>query len=358
LSAPFGTYKIGIEETLVNKTTLKIEVACGGEGDAAVRITAPGRLHLGFLDLAGTLGRRFGSLGITLERPATVVRMSRAERLEATGPDAERAVAAVEKAARRLGLNAGVKVVVETALPPHSGLGSGTQLGLAVATGLALIDGKPFTPREIGAALGRGARSSIGIGAFTEGGVILDGGKAIGEGAGDAPPPIISRLPFPERWRIILVYDHSNRGLSGPEETAAMDGLPPFADTLAGHMARLAVMVALPALANADVRHFGEAVGEMQRLLGDHYAGAQGGRYTSPAVAEAMDWLEAEGVKGVGQSSWGPTGFAIIGDPDEAERLTGEARARFGSQPALAFECVRGSNAGARIEWLACVEQR
>lgn len=342
----------------MNKTTLKIEAACGVEGNAAVRITAPGRLHLGFLDLAGTLGRRFGSLGITLERPATVVRMGRAERLEATGPDAERAVAAVEKAARRLGLNAGVKVVVENALPPHSGLGSGTQLGLAVATGLALIDGKPFTPREIGAALGRGARSAIGIGAFTEGGVILDGGKAIGEGAGDAPPPIISRLPFPERWRIILVFDHAHRGLNGPEEMAAMDNLPPFADTLAGHLARLAVMVALPALANADVRHFGEAVGEMQRLLGDHYAGAQGGRYTSPAVAEAMDWLEAEGVKGVGQSSWGPTGFAIIGDPEEAERLTGEARARFGAQPALAFECVRGSNAGARIEWLACVEQR
>ncbi len=76
------------------------------------------------------------------------------------------------------------------------------------------------------------------------------------------------------------------------------------------------------------------------------------------AVAEAMDWLEAKGVKGVGQSSWGPTGFAIIGDPDEAERLTGEARARFQAQPALAFECVRGGNAGARIEWLACVEQR
>lgn len=342
----------------MNKTTLKIEAARATEANAAVRITAPGRLHLGFLDLAGTLGRRFGSLGIALERPATVVRMSRAEHLEASGPDAERAVAAVEKAARRLGLNAGVKVVVEHALPPHSGLGSGTQLGLAVATGLALLDGKPFTPREIGAALGRGARSAIGIGAFTEGGVILDGGKAIGEGAGDAPPPIISRLPFPERWRIILVYDGSNRGLSGPEETAAMDNLPPFADTLAGHLARLAVMVALPALANADVRHFGEAVGEMQRLLGDHYAGAQGGRYTSPAVAEAMDWLEAKGVKGVGQSSWGPTGFAIIGDPEEAERLTGEARAHFGSQPALAFECVRGSNAGARIEWLACVEQR
>ncbi len=345
---------MAVEETPVNSTTRNFEAANEGTGRATVRIAAPGRLHLGFLDLAGTLGRRFGSLGITLDRPSTVVRMRRAERLSASGPDAGRAVAAVEKAATRFGLDKAVEVTVESALPPHSGLGSGTQLGLAVATGLCLLHGRDISPREVGAALGRGARSSIGIGAFTEGGVILDGGKKRGS---DAPPPILSRLLFPENWRILLVYDHAHQGLSGPEEVKAMEGLPPFADTLAGHMARLAVMVALPALAEADVDYFAAAVGEMQRLLGEHYASAQGGRYTSSSVAEVMDWLEARGLRGLGQSSWGPTGFAILGSPDEADQLIREARAHFGDRPALAFDCVRGSNAGARIEWLACVEQ-
>lgn len=342
------------EETPVNSTTRQFRAADDERERAAVRITAPGRLHLGFIDLAGTLGRRFGSLGITLDRPATTVRMRRTGRLAATGPDAGRALAAVEKAAARFGLDPNVEVTVETALPPHSGLGSGTQLGLAVATGLCLLNGLEISPREVGAALGRGARSAIGIGAFSEGGVILDGGKKRGS---DAPPPILSRLPFPERWRLMLVYDHAHHGLSGPEEVSAMENLPPFADTLAGHMARLALMVALPALAEADVDYFAAAVGEMQRLLGEHYADAQGGRYTSSAVAEVMDWLEARGLRGLGQSSWGPTGFAVLGSPEEADELISEARARFGDRPALAFDCVRGSNAGARIEWLACVEQ-
>lgn len=342
------------EETLVNTTTRQLRSANEPQDRATVRITAPGRLHLGFLDLAGTLGRRFGSLGITLDRPSTVVRLRRAEKLTASGPDAGRAVVAVEKAAARFGLDTRVEVTVEAALPPHSGLGSGTQLGLAVATGLCLINGLELSPREVGAALGRGARSAIGIGAFTEGGVILDGGKKRGS---DAPPPILSRLPFPENWRILLVYDHGHQGLSGPEEVQAMEGLPPFADTLAGHMARLAVMVALPALAEGDVDYFAAAVGEMQRLLGDHYASAQGGRYTSSSVAEVMEWLEARGLRGLGQSSWGPTGFAIVGSPEEADQLLSEARVRFGDRPALAFDCARGSNAGARIEWLACVEQ-
>ena len=34
---------------------------------AAFSVRAPGRLHLGFLDPSGTLGRRFGSLGLTIE---------------------------------------------------------------------------------------------------------------------------------------------------------------------------------------------------------------------------------------------------------------------------------------------------
>lgn len=345
---------MGFEETAVNKTTIEQSTATGPEDGNVVRITAPGRLHLGFLDLSGTLGRRFGSLGITLDRPSTIVRMRRAAALTATGPDAGRALLAAEKAAQRFGIDKAVEITVEAALPPHSGLGSGTQLGLAVATGLCLLNGRALSPREVGAALGRGARSSIGIGAFTEGGVILDGGKKCGS---DAPPPILSRLPFPENWRLLLVYDNSHQGLSGSEESAAMENLPPFADTLAGHMARLAVMVALPALAEADVDYFAAAVGEMQRLLGEHYASAQGGRYTSSSVAEVMDWLEERGLRGLGQSSWGPTGFAVLGSPEEAERVLSEVRVRFGDRPALAFDCVRGSNAGARIEWLACVEQ-
>ncbi|HSI42312.1 MAG TPA: beta-ribofuranosylaminobenzene 5'-phosphate synthase family protein [Xanthobacteraceae bacterium] len=334
----------------MNTTIATPEPARSSGSETAVRVVAPGRLHLGFLDLAGTLGRKFGSLGISLDSPATSVRLSRSDRLAVSGPDAERAAVTVERVARQLGLDSAVRLVVETALPPHSGLGSGTQLGLAVGAGLAMLQGRHISPRDIGAALGRGARSAIGIGAFTQGGVILDGGKASGN---PMPPPILSRLPFPETWRIVLVYDHAHRGLSGTDEVSAMAALPPFPETLAGHLARLTVMVALPAVAEGDVRHFSEAVGEIQRRLGDHYASVQGGRYTSETVAEIMGSIEAAGVPGVGQSSWGPTGFAIFGDAAEAEGLMAAMRARYADRPGIAFDCVRGANRGAHIEWLA-----
>ena len=40
---------------------------------AALTVRAPARLHLGFIDLDGSMGRRFGSVGLTLNGLGTVV---------------------------------------------------------------------------------------------------------------------------------------------------------------------------------------------------------------------------------------------------------------------------------------------
>jgi beta-RFAP synthase len=191
----------------------------------------------------------------------------------------------------------------------------------------------------------RGARSGIGLGAFQQGGVLLDGGR----GDSDDPPPVIARAEFPEDWRLILVMHHDMRGLHGTAELEAFRRLPPFPAEKAAHLCRLMLMVGLPALAEHDVRRFGEVIGELQRVVGDHFAPAQGGRFTSPLVAEAVGWLEGQGVPGVGQSSWGPTGFAICGSEEEAEGLADAARRRWADAP-LNFLVCRGSNTGARIE--------
>jgi predicted sugar kinase len=45
-------------------------------------------------------------------------------------------------------------------------------------------------------------------------------------------------------------------------------------------------------------------------------------------VAEVVAYLRGQGVRGVGQSSWGPTVFAVLGDADEAEALARRLRTR------------------------------
>lgn len=319
----------------------------------ALRVRAPGRLHIGFLDLNGSLGRRFGSLGLTLERPVTQLRMEPADAASASGPDADRALDALHRLAKAdPRVDVRMRIEVEQALPAHSGLGSGTQLALAVGVAACALAGLDVSPATVAATLSRGVRSSIGLAAFQGGGVLLDGGQPVTPDAQRRPPPLLSRVAIPQAWRILLIFDHGRAGLSGDTETEAMGGLPEFPDALADRLCRLVVMAALPAAAEGDAHAFGTAVGEIQRRLGDHFAGFQGGRFTSPDVAEALAVVEAAGVPGVGQSSWGPTGFAIFGDERQAEAAAADLRRRFADRPAIGFDVVRGDNRGATIEQL------
>ena len=290
---------------------------------ARVTATAPARLHLGFLDLNGDLGRRFGGIGLAIGGLRTRVAIQAAAQMHRDGAESERAGRYLDTMRRTLGLTGAYRLTVEETVPAHAGLGSGTQLALAVAAALRTLHGLPLDSRGDGVILGRGGRSGAGIGLFEQGGLVVDGGH----GALPSAPPIVSRIPFPARWRVLVVLDPARQGVHGPDESAAFAALPAFAGDDAARLCRLVLMKALPALVEADIASFGDAITELQAVLGDHYAPAQGGhRFTSPAVAACLDVLRRAGAHGIGQSSWGPTGFAFAPAAEEAERLAGLAR--------------------------------
>lgn len=315
---------------------------------ASVSVEAPARLHLGFIDLNGGLGRRFGSLGLTLDNISTALKLAPAKTLKVTGPGhaVPRALAFSALLTERLGLPGGVDIEIRRAIPDHAGLGSGTQLALAIASGLSRIYGLDLGSRELAALTGRGRRSGIGIGAFDAGGFLLDGGR----GESEQPPPLLLRQDFPDAWRVLLVYDRSSRGIHGKRESSAFQTLSRFPADTAAALCRLVLMQALPALAEEDHPRFSQAIGELQQVVGDYFAPAQSGRFTSAEVAEAMAWLENQGVRGIGQSSWGPTGFAILPGEAAAHELLQALQARFGERPNLRFEITAARNCGGRIE--------
>lgn len=312
-----------------------------------MQVEAPARLHLGFLDLDGGLGRRFGSLGLTVDGLSTRLRLRLAKTAIVEG------VGEVARARRLLDTLTTawslppVEIGIEATIPAHAGLGSGTQLALALGVGLARLTGRAASARSVAQLLERGRRSGIGIGAFEQGGFLLDGGRADDL----EPPPLIARLSFPEPWRLLLVFDDACEGLHGSSETRAFGSLPPFSAELAGHLCRLTVMRLLPGVATADIGATGAAVGEIQKRVGDHFAPAQGGRFTSRAVGTVLDWLEQQGIAGVGQSSWGPTGFALLASESMAEQFRAEAERRFGGRfRSLRFLVSRARNHGAEVK--------
>src|SRR5947207_2257247 len=75
-----------------------------------VTVAVGARLHLGFLDLNGGLGRRFGSLGLALDAPETILELGRAPLDSAEGPQAERAAQYVGRLVQHMGLPGGHRI--------------------------------------------------------------------------------------------------------------------------------------------------------------------------------------------------------------------------------------------------------
>lgn len=320
---------------------------------AEVSIEAPARLHFGFVDLSAG-ARRYGSIGVALETPCTRLRAQRAPQVVAHGPGAPRAAAYAERLRAQLGLHGGVVLHLEQALPEHAGLGAGTQLALAVGTALARLYGLALDARELAHRLERGRRSAIGLGAFEQGGLIVDGGR---RAEATNPPPIVARLPLPAAWTWILIFDDRRQGLSGAEESAAFAALAPSAVAEAEALSRLVLMEILPAAAEGDLGTFGAGLTRLQDRVGDYFAPAQGGRrYRSPAVARALAWLREHGAAAVGQSSWGPTGFALAADHAQAETLV-RAVAAAVPDAALRYVLSATRNAGAAIHATAAARR-
>ena len=312
---------------------------------ASVTVTVPARLHLGFLDLNGGLGRRFGSIGLAINGLKTSITFNAASQLRVTGPENERVRGYLQVMQRALDIENTCHVRIDEVVPAHAGLGSGTQIALAVAAGVRRFHGLPLDVRGDAIRLERGARSGVGIGLFDHGGLVVDGGR----GPLTTAAPVVSRMPFPEQWRILVVLDPHRQGVHGPDEREVFSKLAPSSDAEAAHLCRLVLMKALPALAECDIAGFGSAIKEMQVLLGDYFAAIQGGsRFSSPDVAAALAALEDEGAYGIGQSSWGPTGFAFAPSAEEANRLV-ESVYRHPRYRDLDIRTVAGLNRGAHI---------
>lgn len=325
-----------------------------------VSVCAPGRLHLGFLDPAATLGRRFGSLGLVLDDWCTQVVLTAADgpddEFSADGPAAEaelpRARDHLQAMKLRTGQPAALRLHLARVLPAHAGFGSGTQLALAVGRAFARWHHLSLSTATLAHGLGRGLRSGIGIAGFDQGGLLLDGGP---DPAGQ-PAPLLSRLPLPAAWRVLLVQDPSRRGLSGAEERQALARLAPFGQAQSAELCHQTLMQVLPGAANGDFRAFANGLSRIQTLLGEHFAPAQDGEaYTSPAVGQLMRWLSAHaeaasgGPAGIGQSSWGPTAFAIVASQAQAEALVAAAQAA-GQVPAgLRLSIGAARNEGAQV---------
>ena len=101
-----------------------------------ITVTAPARLHMGFIDLSGSLGRHFGSIGVALNEINTRLSISYSDNLILSGLPSERALACIKQLCQALNVSDQLHLELHACIPEHVGLGSGTQMSIAL--GLAL----------------------------------------------------------------------------------------------------------------------------------------------------------------------------------------------------------------------------
>lgn len=322
----------------------------------AVEVRTPARLHLGMLAFGVAGMRSFGGVGVMIDRPGVHVRLRRAARIEARGVLAERAVRFARACIQAWNLgDAGCAIDVVAAPPAHMGLGSGTQLGLAMAAGirhLFLKDresaGPVATPHpaqaelepsehdwlfdigdtlELARIVSRGRRSCVGVYGFSRGGMIIEAGRMIREdpaGEDDATrefSPMVARVRLPSAWRCVVLVARESAGLHGDAEHAAFARLPPVSAEITGELSRIALLELLPAAVEGKFIEFSLAVRRYGELAGKPFEQESLSLPHATATAQLLELLTELGAVGCAQSSWGPAVMACCESLETAGAL-------------------------------------
>jgi beta-RFAP synthase len=293
-------------------------------------IRTASRLHFGLFALPSAHGspwrnhegqatlprRHFGGIGLMIEEPGIDLTIEPARTWSATGPLHQRALLFAQQYCGSLRVTDCFHLRMISAAPEHIGLGTGTQLGLAVARGIAELTHQPARDATtLARHVGRGLRSALGVHGFAHGGFLVEGGKTK-----DAISPLLVRHDFPDDWQIVLITPRNLQGTHGPREIEAFAHLTGQQrdDQMTETLTRLVLLNLLPALLERDLDTFGEALHDFNRRVGALFQHAQGGLYAHPQIEHLVRGIRGAHVKGVGQTSWGPTVFAVVAASEAA----------------------------------------
>ncbi|MBW8884694.1 MAG: beta-RFAP synthase [Planctomycetia bacterium] len=291
-----------------------------------VHITAPSRLHFGLWSLGDGHERQFGGVGAMVNPPQLTLTITDAPQLTAKGPDADRALAFARRWAEfHHRATPTCHIEIHSAIPPHAGLGSGTQLALSISAGLsAYCDLPTQSPQELALSVGRGLRSAVGTYGCAFGGLIVEQGKL----ADELLSPLECRLDLPDDWRFVLIRPQGLSGLAGEDEANVFGALPKVSPSISDQLIALARERLVPAVVAADFGLFAETLYEYGRLSGDLFAARQGGPFNGPKLTSIIQQIRDVGYSGVGQSSWGPTIFVLTPSQHAANRVIADLRLR------------------------------
>ena len=241
-----------------------------------------------------------------------------------------------KKIAEQCNIESGFHFKVLEAYPPHSGLGSGTQIAVCTAHLMTETMGLKFSSRELSTMVGRGGTSGIGTFAHDLGGFIVDGGHSLDEKPGflpssaskAKPAQLIARYEFPEEWNILLAIPEVTHHVHDQQEVNVFQTYCPIPKTEVEQVSYLILMNLIPLLLEKDIKNFGWAIKELQKVGFNKLEHS-----LDDSFLPTMKAIDDAGAYGTGISSFGPTLYTVLDDEnkdivDAAAELVGEDRVK------------------------------
>ena len=331
-----------------------------------VRITTPCRIHLSLIDENGYTGRVDGGVGLMLDQPNVVLEVSNNAdefAIECNRYYRESVHVINEKASKIFKLfhinNKNFHFNLLRYYPSHVGLGSKTQLSLAIGTAISKLKDMDIPIEEITKMVERGGTSGIGWRGFETGGFIVDGGHDYGIGkekedflpssaSGSANPALtISRYNIPENWRFVLVIPNVKPGANGEEEVNVFKKYTPIPRDEVNEVSHQILMKMLPGVLRNDLKCFGEGLKRIQSIGFKRIEIS----LQRQIVKDLLKLFEKIGVKAYGMSSFGPSVLGITDTDGEAEKLKKTVEKHLNGIGGHIFMC-KPNNTGAKIEYI------
>ena len=311
-------------------------------------IRAPSRLHMSLIDLNGSYKRIDGGIGLALSDPQFVLESEETnekgytvEFADGISEDSkeeclEKIPNAAEKIAELCDIEYGFHFKVLEAYPPHSGLGSGTQISVCTAHLMTETAGQKYTSRELSTMVGRGGTSGIGTFAHDLGGFIVDGGHSLEEKPGflpssaskAKPATLVARYDFPEEWNILIAMPEVEEHMHDQEEVNVFQTYCPIPKSEVEQVSHLILMNLIPFMLEKDIVNFGWAIKELQKVGFNKLEHSLDAHYLP-----TMEAIDEAGAYGTGISSFGPALYTIFDESNKdivkaAEDIVGKDRVK------------------------------
>ncbi|MFX1470122.1 MAG: beta-ribofuranosylaminobenzene 5'-phosphate synthase [Promethearchaeota archaeon] len=330
----------------------------------SLKITTPCRIHLSLIDENGYTGRVDGGIGLMLDRPNVVLEVSNSAdefTIECNKYYKESVHVINEKASKIFKhfhiSNKNFHFHLKRYYPSHVGLGSKTQLSLAIATAITKLKNLNTNIGDLTKYVERGGTSGIGWRGFETGGFILDGGHDFGKGkeketflpssaSYSAKPALtIFRYNIPDNWRFVLVIPNVKKGAYGDEEISVFQNFAPIPRNEVNEVSHQIIMKVIPGILKNDLSCFGEGLKRIQSI-GFKKVEID---LQHDIVKDLLKFFENYGLKAYGMSSFGPSVFGIVESDFEAETILKKIQRNQKYSGSHIYICKPNNN-GAKIE--------